>query len=145
MRKLSYVVAIFSLALANLAAAQTNAGQPRPNIVLRLTRVSLHGITLSDAEKNGVMSVADTHRPTFESLGQALKTERTELRSARQAHDTVAAITARQAMRETQKQVAAELRVYLTDVRTKLTAADQAKFDENIALVHQAIRRWRNG
>jgi len=145
MRKLSYILAVLFLAAANLAAGQTTTTAPRPNIVVRLTRASLHGITLTDAEQTGIKSVADAHRPKFQALAAVAKTERLALRNARQSHDTAAAVAARKTLRATRTQIATELRAYLSDVRTKLSAEDQATFDGNIARVRRLIQRWRNG
>ena len=141
MRKLSYLLPLFLLATTTVAAQVTATPQPRPNIVMRVTRLSLHGITLNDAERAGIKGVADTHRPAFQALGQTMKTETATLRTARQAHDTAAAIAARKALRQTRGQVVTALRAYLADVRTKLPAADQTTFDANMARVRAALRR----
>lgn len=99
----------------------------------------LRGITLSDAEKANLKTVGEKFAPQAKALREQFKPQHEALRTARQNHDTTALETLRQqnvAEREAmQKLMVAQQ----ADLRAALTAANQAKFDANVARMKERM------
>jgi protein CpxP len=106
---------------------------------MRAGRALLRGITLSDAEKANLKAVRQKYAERNKALREQFKPQAKALREAHQRGDTAAvkALIAKNApQREAAKQLALAERA---DLRSALTAENQAKFDANLAKLEQRI------
>ena len=136
------------VAVPALVGAQqpTTATPQQPvNIVTRVIRASMRGITLTETEKTSLNAVRETYQPQFQTVAAEMKPIRVALRDARQKHDTVAARAARKALQEKRRAGVGVLQASLRDIRGKLSAEHQTQFDANLVRVRVLIRRWALG
>ena len=136
------------VAVPALVGAQqpTTATPQQPvNIVTRVIRASMRGITLTESEKTSLNAVRETYPPQFQTVAAEMKPIRMALRDARQKHDTVAARAARKALQEKRRAGVGVLQTSLRDIRGKLSAEHQTQFDANLVRVRVLIRRWALG
>lgn len=144
--RISFIPLVTALCLAGTATAQTapRAQTPaRQNIIARITRVSLRGIALSDAEKTKLQAVRPSYAPRFTALRGTVRADFTALRTARQNKDTAAARAARVALRADRGRIAGTIPEYLQALRASLTAEHQTQFDANRARARRMLRQWR--
>ena len=136
------------VAVPALVGAQqpTTATPQQPvNIVTRVIRASMRGITLTETEKTSLNAVRETYQPQFQTVAAEMKPIRMALRDARQKHDTVATRAARKALQEKRRAGVGVLQTSLRDIRGKLSAEHQTQFDANLVRVRVLIRRWALG
>ena len=141
MRHISYVL-VAALSFAGVtASAQTGTSNSsrRANVVTRVVRASLRGITLTDAEKASLAKIAATANPKFTSRRDSAKPLRAKLVAARAAHDTSAARAARRELVALRHGGMTDLRSSLGQIRAALTPEHQATFDANAARVRRLI------
>ena len=132
-------------ALVGAQQPTTAAPQQPVNIVTRVIRASMRGITLTETEKTSLNAVRETYQPQFQTVAAEMKPIRMALRDARQKHDTVAARAARKALQEKRRAGVGVLQTSLRDIRGKLSAEHQTQFDANLVRVRVLIRRWALG
>jgi hypothetical protein len=146
MRRISRLLAAVALtiATAGVVSAQAGATPPRPgaNIVSRVVRASLNGIVLTDAEKMNLATVSKAYAPKFKTLADQRQPFATALRTARLAHDNVAARAARVKLVALRRSGVTTLREALLDIRAVLTPEHQSHFDANAVRVRRAIRGY---
>lgn len=131
-----------------LIGAQQAAGTSTPqrgNIVSRVVRASMRGITLTEAEKTSLQAVQQAYRPQFQTVAAAVKPIRVALHDARQKHDTVAARAARKALQEKRRDGVVLLQATLREMGTKLSPEHQTQFAANLVRVRVLLRRWAMG
>ena len=145
---------LFPLALAivpvlSVARAQTpkptSDPAKRPPIIVAAVRASVRGITLSDTQQATIKGIVAKHRPQLVVVRDSMKPWRAALQTARQNHDTVAARTARVALRRGRLGVATITRRALQQVRPTLSTAQQAQFDANVPRVRAMLTRFVRG
>ena len=94
---------------------------------------ALRGMTLSDTEKANLKAVREKYAPQMKALREQFKTSHEAMRSAKKRGDTAAVRALAKenatARREAMQQLAT---VQRTDIRSALSAENQAKFDANV-------------
>ena len=142
-----FTIAAILAAPALIGAQQpTGAATPqRVNLVSRVIRASMRGITPSEEERTSLQTVQQKYRPQFQTIAAETKPIRLALRDARQKHDTVAARAARKALQEKRHEGVVLLQAALRDIGTKLSPEHQTQFAANLVRVRILIRRWALG
>jgi hypothetical protein len=128
------------LSIAGTTGAQQTAQKPQ-NMVARVVRASLAGITLTDAEKTKLDAVRQQYVPKFGTVAQAMPPIRARMKAAREAKDTAALRAARKDLITQRQQAMTLLRSTLADTRAALSADHQPRFDRNVVRVRRMIRK----
>ncbi len=136
------VGALLVIGAATVASAQ-HAGQAgkgqrgfrNPDAAL------LKGITLSDAEKSNIKNVHVKYAQQTKALHEQFKPQLAAARDARQRGDTAAMRASRATIATERKQEMALRRSEQNDLRSSLSADNQARFDTNAAAVKQRFAK----
>lgn len=103
--------------------------------------MALRGLTLSDAEKTNLKAVQEKYAPQMKALREQLKPQVEAMRAARQSGDTAAFRALREKTFATQREATQRLaEAQRNDIRSALSAENQAKFDANVAKMQERLK-----
>jgi Spy/CpxP family protein refolding chaperone len=102
-------------------------------------RALLRGITLSDAEKANLKTIRAQYAAQTKLLHEQFKPQHEAMRTARKSGDTAAVRALMQKAQAQHEQVKQLMLAQRNDIRSALTTANQAKFDENVARIEQRL------
>ena len=106
-------------------------------------RALFKDITLTAEQKTQVKTISDRYRTQRQSLAESMKPAMTEVRSARQRGDSVAAKAAFDRTADTRTKLTALRDQELREVRGVLTTAQQTTFDRNVADMKTKMQQHR--
>jgi Spy/CpxP family protein refolding chaperone len=149
----SLVAALLTFGAAAVASAQS--ATPAPQTTARAQHQKgpgrhhggdmalLKGLSLSDAEKANLKNVQSKYAPQMKALRQQYKPQNQAMRDARQRGDTAAVRQLWEKNSSERQQSKQLLDAQRADLRSALSADNQAKFDANVQQAQSRMGKHR--